>query len=130
MPMPMHGEGSSTAEFEAFFVRYERQITSYLWRLTGDEQIASELAQETFLACLATLRRREPLRAAALMALSRRLTQSGQATSPSSGNSATDDLPVLDADDDPASSDHSTRFAEQDSCARPCCNCRSDNGPP
>jgi RNA polymerase sigma-70 factor, ECF subfamily len=37
------------AAFEAFFLRYEHQITSYLWRLTGDEQRASDLAQETFL---------------------------------------------------------------------------------
>jgi RNA polymerase sigma-70 factor (ECF subfamily) len=41
--------GPSSAAFEAFFLRYERQITSYLWRMTGDEQSASELAQETFL---------------------------------------------------------------------------------
>jgi len=37
------------SDFEAFFLRYERQITGYLWRLTGDEQSASELTQETFL---------------------------------------------------------------------------------
>jgi RNA polymerase sigma-70 factor (ECF subfamily) len=44
-PAGEHG----AADFEAFFLRYEHQITSYLWRLTGDEQSASELAQETFL---------------------------------------------------------------------------------
>jgi RNA polymerase sigma-70 factor (ECF subfamily) len=37
------------AAFEAFFLRFDRQITSYLWHLTGDDQSASELAQETFL---------------------------------------------------------------------------------
>jgi RNA polymerase sigma-70 factor (ECF subfamily) len=37
------------ADFETFFLRYDRQITTYLWRMTGDEQSASELAQETFL---------------------------------------------------------------------------------
>lgn len=37
------------AAFEAFFLRYGRPVTGYLWRMTGDEQLASELAQETFL---------------------------------------------------------------------------------
>jgi RNA polymerase sigma factor (sigma-70 family) len=41
--------GDKSADFEAFFLRYDRQITSYLWRMTGNEQSASELAQETFL---------------------------------------------------------------------------------
>lgn len=35
--------------FEAFFWRYERDILGYLWRLTGDEQAAHDLSQETFL---------------------------------------------------------------------------------
>ena len=35
--------------FEAFFWRYERDILGYLWRLTGDEQMARDLSQETFL---------------------------------------------------------------------------------
>lgn len=35
--------------FEAFFWRYERDILGYLWRLTGDEQAAYDLSQETFL---------------------------------------------------------------------------------
>ncbi len=34
--------------FEAFFWRYERDILGYLWRLTGDEQAAYDLSQETF----------------------------------------------------------------------------------
>ncbi|HEX6544624.1 MAG TPA: RNA polymerase sigma factor [Ktedonobacterales bacterium] len=34
--------------FEAFFWRYERDILGYLWRLTGDEQSAYDLSQETF----------------------------------------------------------------------------------
>jgi RNA polymerase sigma-70 factor, ECF subfamily len=51
---PPHADASSqdsqgASDFEAFFLRYDRQITNYLWRMTGDEQIASELAQETFL---------------------------------------------------------------------------------
>lgn len=31
------------------FLSYDRPILSYLWRITGDEQTASELAQEIFL---------------------------------------------------------------------------------
>lgn len=34
--------------FEAFFWRHERDILGYLWRLTGDEQAAYDLSQETF----------------------------------------------------------------------------------
>src|SRR5262249_46633910 len=45
-----YSAGSAGAtEFEALFLRYDRQITGYLWRMTGDDQIASSLAQETFL---------------------------------------------------------------------------------
>jgi RNA polymerase sigma-70 factor (ECF subfamily) len=41
--------GAANHEFEAFFQAHERAITGYLWRMTGDEQAASDLAQETFL---------------------------------------------------------------------------------
>ena len=34
--------------FEAFFRRHERNIFGYLWRMTGDEQAAYDLSQETF----------------------------------------------------------------------------------
>ncbi len=34
--------------FEAFFRRHEREIFGYLWRMTGDEQTAYDLSQETF----------------------------------------------------------------------------------
>jgi RNA polymerase sigma-70 factor, ECF subfamily len=36
-------------DFEAFFARYEREVVGYLWRMTGDEQAAHDLTQETFL---------------------------------------------------------------------------------
>ncbi|HEU4784255.1 MAG TPA: RNA polymerase sigma factor [Ktedonobacterales bacterium] len=39
---------ASVDAFEAFFWRYERDILGYLWRLTGDEQAAYDLSQETF----------------------------------------------------------------------------------
>ncbi len=41
--------GQGEAAFEALFWRYERKIFGYLWRMTGDEQSAFDLAQETFL---------------------------------------------------------------------------------
>jgi RNA polymerase sigma-70 factor (ECF subfamily) len=37
------------AAFEAFVHQYERLILNYLWRMTGEEQSAYDLAQETFL---------------------------------------------------------------------------------
>src|SRR4051812_1776109 len=36
-------------DFEAFFARHEREVVGYLWRMTGDEQAARDLTQETFL---------------------------------------------------------------------------------
>lgn len=36
-------------EFEPFFRAHERDIFTYLWHMTGDEQAAYDLAQETFL---------------------------------------------------------------------------------
>ncbi|HKW20420.1 MAG TPA: RNA polymerase sigma factor [Ktedonobacterales bacterium] len=35
--------------FEAFFRQHERDIFGYLWRITGDEQAAYDLSQETFM---------------------------------------------------------------------------------
>lgn len=35
--------------FETFFRRYEQDIFGYLWRMTGEEQTAYDLSQETFL---------------------------------------------------------------------------------
>jgi RNA polymerase sigma-70 factor (ECF subfamily) len=40
---------ASQQRFEAFFRRHEREVFGYLWRLTGDEQAAYDLCQETFL---------------------------------------------------------------------------------
>jgi RNA polymerase sigma-70 factor (ECF subfamily) len=37
------------AEFEAFFYRHHQDIFSYLWRMTGEEQAAYDLSQETFI---------------------------------------------------------------------------------
>ncbi|HLJ81768.1 MAG TPA: sigma-70 family RNA polymerase sigma factor [Ktedonobacterales bacterium] len=35
--------------FETFFQHYEQDIFGYLWRMTGEEQAAYDLSQETFL---------------------------------------------------------------------------------
>ncbi len=35
--------------FETFFREHERPVFGYLWRITGDEQVAYDLSQETFL---------------------------------------------------------------------------------
>ena len=42
-------ETPGSAGFEAFFREHERRIFGYLIRLTGDEQTAHDLTQETFL---------------------------------------------------------------------------------
>lgn len=36
-------------EFERFFLEFEPQVSGYLWRMTGDQPMASDLCQETFL---------------------------------------------------------------------------------
>jgi RNA polymerase sigma-70 factor, ECF subfamily len=36
------------ASFEAFFRQHEQDIFAYLWRMTGEEQAAYDLSQETF----------------------------------------------------------------------------------
>lgn len=36
-------------DFERFFLEFEPQISGYLWRMTSDQAMASDLCQETFL---------------------------------------------------------------------------------
>lgn len=43
------GRVAPDARFELFVRDHERAILNYLWRVTGDEQTAYDLAQETFL---------------------------------------------------------------------------------
>ena len=40
---------SREQQFEALFQRFERQITAYLYRMTGDSHTADDLSQETFI---------------------------------------------------------------------------------
>lgn len=48
--LPARGRAPETdmTRFEAFFRRYEPMLTGYLWRMTGDAEIARDLCQETF----------------------------------------------------------------------------------
>ncbi len=93
-------------EFEPFVRRYERAILNYLWRVTGEEQTAYDLAQETFLRAwqrFATISRYEQPRAwlfrvATNLALShnsarqRRATVTGQVLFEGDGSPATSDV--------------------------------------
>jgi RNA polymerase sigma-70 factor, ECF subfamily len=50
-PHPTH-KASSTANdttFEHFFQQYERRISGYLWRMTGNIEETADLCQETFI---------------------------------------------------------------------------------
>ena len=40
---------ASSEEFDRLFERHERQVFGYLWRMTSDHALASDLCQETFL---------------------------------------------------------------------------------
>lgn len=48
-PAPAVPRPEAIEDFEPFFRRHEREIFAYLWRMTGDEHGANDLAQETFL---------------------------------------------------------------------------------
>jgi DNA-directed RNA polymerase specialized sigma24 family protein len=44
------GSGRTTLdEFESFFRAHEARLSAYLWRMTSNQQSASDLCQETFL---------------------------------------------------------------------------------
>ena len=45
---PASASAYNLPSFEAFFRQHERDIFGYLWRITGDEQAAYDLSQETF----------------------------------------------------------------------------------
>ena len=105
-------QDTRAAAFEAFFLRFDRQITSYLWRMTGDEQIASELAQETFLRAWlhfdAICHYEQPL--AWLLRVATNLAKQHHRRRMAPVGAAT----VFTEDTDPASSDPTMRFVEQD----------------
>lgn len=106
------GAGADAQAFEGFVRQYERQILNYLWRMTGDEQAAYDLTQETLLRAwqhFAQVRHYEQPRAwlfrvatnLALTFRQRRAQPVGAAV-------------ALSEDNSPASSDPAMRFAERD----------------
>jgi RNA polymerase sigma-70 factor (ECF subfamily) len=106
---PLSGERES---FEAFFQARHRAIFAYLWRMTGEEEAANDLCQETFLRAWRQFERirlyDRPeawlLRVATNLALNHLRRRKG----PVGGA-----LP-LDESIDPATSDPSWRFAVRD----------------
>ncbi len=98
--------------FEAFFREHERAIFSYLYRMTGDEQAAYDLSQETFVRAWQRYERirgyEQPVawlfRVATNLALNHRRGRASPVRATLS----------LDAEMDPAGSDPSWRFAERD----------------
>jgi RNA polymerase sigma-70 factor (ECF subfamily) len=106
---PLSGERES---FEAFFQARHRAIFAYLWRMTGEEEAANDLCQETFLRAWRRFERirlyDRPeawlLRVATNLALNHLRRRKG----PVGGA-----LP-LDESIDPATSDPSWRFAVRD----------------
>lgn len=110
-----NADGALRAEFERFFAASESQVSSYLYRVTGDTHLASDLSQETFFRAwqhFATLRTYEQPRAwllrvatnLALQALRRRRGPVGSALA----------IGQLPGNDLPGMSDPARRFAEGD----------------
>ena len=103
---------SERESFEAFFSARHRAIFAYLWRMTGEEEAANDLCQETFLRAWRQFERirlyDRPeawlLRVATNLALNHLRRRKG----PVGGA-----LP-LDESNDPATSDPSWRFAVRD----------------
>ncbi len=100
------------ADCERFIREHERVILNYLWRMTGDEETACDLAQEVFLRAwqrFETIRTYDQpvswlFRVATNLALTYLKRRSLPAGSPA----------MLDEDGGPASSDPTWRFAESD----------------
>ncbi|HEX2160832.1 MAG TPA: sigma-70 family RNA polymerase sigma factor [Thermoleophilaceae bacterium] len=46
--------------FDVFFVRHSKAIASYLWRLTGNHEVAADLTSETFAVALESVGRYDP----------------------------------------------------------------------
>lgn len=105
-------EGAISVDCERFIRAHERQILNYLWRMTGDEQMAQDLTQEVFLRAwqrFETIRDYDQPRSwlfrvatnLALTQLKRRSLLGGQPR-------------ILDEERDPAASDPARRLAESD----------------
>lgn len=57
LPYVIAARGGSASAFDVLVGRYYARIAAYLYRLTGDREIAAELTQETFLAAYRSLHR-------------------------------------------------------------------------
>jgi RNA polymerase sigma-70 factor (ECF subfamily) len=105
-------DGEAARHFDVFFREQEPRIYGYLWRITGDHQLASDLCQETFLRAwnsYAKVRGYENqtawlLRVATNLALNSRRRR----------NTRIGALLTLDETAEPSQSDHAGRIAEQD----------------
>jgi RNA polymerase sigma-70 factor (ECF subfamily) len=106
-------ERADLRAYEAFFERHHGDIFSYLWRLTGDEQTASDLTQETFLRAWQHFSKVNTydrpgawlFRVATNLAVSHQRRRATPAGAPA----------PLDDDGGPASSDPAWRLAERES---------------
>jgi RNA polymerase sigma-70 factor, ECF subfamily len=106
------GAGALSGEFERFIRQYERQILNYLWRMTGDEHAAHDLAQEVFVRAwqrFDALKSYEQPRAwlykvATNLALTHLKRRSRQGVP----------LSTLEEEHEPVGDDPSSRFAESD----------------
>ena len=56
---------SVPAAFDVFFVRHSKAIASYLWRHTGNQDVAADLTSETFAVALEAVARYDPAKGAA-----------------------------------------------------------------
>jgi RNA polymerase sigma-70 factor (ECF subfamily) len=111
-PETMQAQQACAEDFEAFFHRHDRRVFGYLFRITGNEQAAYDLSQETFVRAwqrfreVSTYQRPDAwlLRVATNLALNERRRHRalvGAAT-------------PLEDNPDPASSDPTVRLAERD----------------
>lgn len=114
------GAGSLGDECERFIRQHERPILNYLWRMTGNEQAAYDLAQEVFLRAwqrFPTISRYEQPRGWLFrVATNLALTYLRRHTTPSASATSLD--PTRDAAHDPAASDPARRVAETDQVRR------------
>jgi RNA polymerase sigma-70 factor, ECF subfamily len=116
-PQPVDAQrksASEAGEFESFVRQFERPVLNYLWRMTGEEQTAYDLAQEVFLRAwrhFAAISQYEQPRAwlfrvATNLALTHNTIRKRRATSLSDNS--------LLGDDTPGASDPARRFVESE----------------
>ena len=103
---------SPDAAYEAFIREHQRAILNYLWRVTGDEQNAYDLAQEVFVRAwrhFGKLREYERPRAWLF-----RVATNLALTSLAGRQTALTSVDALDVEQEPAMSDPAWRVAERD----------------